>query len=83
MLLENVAMKVTTLSLLALSASRINARFVEHENQVVIIPTTAVSSEPQYLIEFPTGEQQWVTEDQKWEIRSVAIPLSPIDLEFI
>jgi len=64
-------MKFVPISLLVLSASGINARFVEqNENQAVIVPIT----EPKRLIEFPAGEQQWVTETEAWAIRSVPIP---------
>jgi bacterial leucyl aminopeptidase len=60
-------MKLSTVSLLALSAAAINARFVEqHEtNQVVL----ADVEEQLYLIELAPGKTQWVTEEEKWELR--------------
>jgi leucyl aminopeptidase len=64
-------MKLTTLSLLALSAATINARFVEqHEtNQVVL----NLVEEEKYLIELKPGHTQWVTEEEKWELRRVRL----------
>jgi leucyl aminopeptidase len=60
-------MKLSTVSLLALSAAAVNARFVEqHEtNQVVL----ADVEEQLYLIELAPGKTQWVTEEEKWELR--------------
>jgi leucyl aminopeptidase len=65
-------MKLTTLSLLALSAATINGRFVEqHEtNQVAL----NLVDEEKYLIELKPGQQQWVTEEEKWELRRVRLP---------
>jgi leucyl aminopeptidase len=64
-------MKLSTLSLLTLSAVAVNARFVEkHEtNQVVL--DAAVEGQ-QYLIELAPGKTQWVTEEEKWELRRVS-----------
>ncbi|APA13097.1 LAP2 [Sclerotinia sclerotiorum 1980 UF-70] len=62
-------MKFTNLSLLALSASLASARFVEqHETDQVILNSNAVTDE-RYLIETAPGKQQWVTEEEKWELR--------------
>jgi leucyl aminopeptidase len=63
-------MKLSTVSLLALSAAAVNARFVEqHEtNQVVL----ADVEEQLYLIELAPGKTQWVTEEEKWELRRVS-----------
>ncbi|KAE9371547.1 aminopeptidase-like protein [Stipitochalara longipes BDJ] len=60
-------MKLSTVSLLALSAAAVNSRFVEqHEtNQVVL----ADVKQELYLIELAPGKTQWVTEDEKWELR--------------
>lgn len=60
-------MKLSTVSLLALSAAAVNARFVEqHEtNQIVL----ADVEEQLYLIELAPGKTQWVTEEEKWELR--------------
>jgi bacterial leucyl aminopeptidase len=60
-------MKLSTVSLLALSTAAVNARFVEqHEtNQVVL----ADVEEQLYLIELAPGKTQWVTEEEKWELR--------------
>lgn len=62
-------MKLTTLSLLALSASTINARFVEHSetDQVSLLNV----ADTKYLIELSPGETRLVTEDEKWELKRV------------
>jgi len=60
-------MKFSTISLLALSAAAVNARFIEaHEHDQIVISN--VESE-KYLIELAPGETRWVTEDEKWELR--------------
>ncbi|PVH83477.1 aminopeptidase-like protein [Cadophora sp. DSE1049] len=60
-------MKLTTVSLLALSAAAVNARFVEkHETDQVVI--NAIDDE-RFLIELSPGKTQWVTEEEKWELR--------------
>jgi hypothetical protein len=64
-------MKISNLSLLALSASVISARFVEpHEKDQVVINAQEADSQL-YLIELAPGETQWVTEEEKWELRRV------------
>ena len=64
-------MKLGSLSVLALSAVLISARFVEHheKDQVVI---NAIEEE-QYLIELAPGQTRWVTEEDKWELRRVSV----------
>jgi leucyl aminopeptidase len=63
-------MKLTTLSVLALSASAINARFVEkHETNQVVIESEADTE--LYLLELSPGETYWATEEHKWELRRV------------
>jgi bacterial leucyl aminopeptidase len=65
-------MKLTTVSLLALSAAIVNGRFVEqHEKDQVVLDSDAADSE-QYLIELAPGKTQWVTEEEKWELRRVS-----------
>ncbi|KAM3078397.1 Leucine aminopeptidase 1 [Clarireedia jacksonii] len=62
-------MKLTNLSILALSASLASARFVEkHEKDQVVLNTNYVSDE-RYLIELAPGKTRWVTEEEKWELR--------------
>jgi leucyl aminopeptidase len=64
-------MKLTVLSALALSAAVVNARFVElHETDQVILNAESADSEL-YLVELAPGETQWVTEEEKWELRRV------------
>lgn len=67
-------MKLTNLSLLALSAASFaSARYVEqHEKDQVILNSNAADDE-RYLIETAPGEQQWVTEEDKWELRRVRV----------
>lgn len=63
-------MKISSATLLALSASLVSTRFVEkHESisQVVLDPT--VEDEQVYKIELSPGETRMVTEEQKWELR--------------
>jgi len=61
-------MKFTTLSLATLTVVAITARFTEpNEGQKVI---NLVLEDQKYLIDI-AGEQHWVTDDQKWEIRKV------------
>ena len=62
-------MKLTALSLLALSASAIYARFIEsHETDQVALSGAADNAEL-YLIELAPGETMLVTEEEKWELR--------------
>jgi hypothetical protein len=66
-------MKLTNLSLLALSATLASARFVEkHEQDQVVLNANAVSDD-RYLIELAPGKTQWVTEEEKWELRRVGL----------
>lgn len=66
-------MKLTNLSVLALSASLVHARYIEqHESpdaQVVLNPDNA--DQELFLVELAPGKTQWVTEDEKWELRRV------------
>ncbi len=67
-------MKLTALSLLALSASAIHARFIErHETNQVALNGAADDVEL-YLIELAPGETMLVTEEEKWEMRRVGFP---------
>ncbi|KAE8451678.1 Leucine aminopeptidase 1 [Mollisiaceae sp. DMI_Dod_QoI] len=60
-------MRLSTLSLLALSAAAVNARFIEaHEKEQIVISNVDAEK---YLIELAPGETRWVTEDEKWELR--------------
>lgn len=68
-------MKISNLSLFALSASVISARFIEpHETDQVVINAQAADNEL-YLIELAPGKTQWVTEEEKWELRRVCAEL--------
>ncbi|TVY50197.1 Leucine aminopeptidase 1 [Lachnellula cervina] len=62
-------MKFTVLSALALTAAVTNARFVEqHEKDQVVLNIESADSN-QYLVELAPGKTQWVTEEEKWELR--------------
>jgi hypothetical protein len=65
-------MKSTSITLLALSASIITARYVE-EHESKQIPLNIALEEPQYLIKLMSGETKWVTETEKWQLRVVCI----------
>jgi leucyl aminopeptidase len=66
-------MKLITVSLLALSASAIHARFVEkHETNQVIL-NSAIEDAELYFIELSPGETMLVTEEEKWELRRVSV----------
>jgi bacterial leucyl aminopeptidase len=73
-------MKLTVLSLLALSASAIHARFIEkHETNQVVLNGAADDAEL-YLIELAPGKTLLVTEEEKWELRRVNFALSDRNL---
>lgn len=65
-------MKLATLSVLAWSTSLVSTRFVEKQeaDQVVMSNPTA-EPEPRYLIEFANGQEQWVTDAEKWKLKTV------------
>ena len=65
-------MKLSNLSVLALTAALVNARFVElHEKDQVVLS----AAKPElFLVELAPGKTQWVTEDEKWELRRVSLP---------
>ena len=64
-------MKLNNLSLLALSASVICARFIEkHETNQVVLDSAKEDAEL-FLIELAPGQTMMVTEEQKWELRRV------------
>lgn len=61
-------MKFSKASLLAACVPAVSARFVEikEADNVVLNP------EETFLIELSPGETQWVTEEDKWELRRVS-----------
>ncbi|TVY13714.1 Leucine aminopeptidase 1 [Lachnellula arida] len=62
-------MKFTVLSALALTAAVTNARFVEqYEKDQVVLNIESADSD-QYLVELAPGKTQWVSEEEKWELR--------------
>jgi hypothetical protein len=70
-------MKLTLLSLLALSACAVHARFIEkHETDQVVLNELGEDVE-RYLIELEPGHTMLVTEEEKWELKRVLIPSSP------
>ncbi|KAH6692404.1 leucyl aminopeptidase [Plectosphaerella plurivora] len=62
-------MKFSKASAVALMLQAASARFVldEEKDNVVLYPNEA--EEQKYLIELAPGKTQWVTEDEKWELR--------------
>jgi leucyl aminopeptidase len=58
-------MKLSTCSLLALLTVVLGARFPASEQ----LPLQNYIGERQFLLEFTNGETQWVTEDEKWELK--------------
>jgi len=64
-------MKVAALSLLALSSVVVNARFLEqNERDQVVLNADAPDVAPEhFLVELAPGQTQWVTEEEKWELR--------------
>lgn len=45
--------------------------------QVILGDSQANTAEPEkFLIELAPGETQWITEDDKWALRRVSIPLT-------
>lgn len=65
-------MKFNKASALALMLQAASARFVlkEETDNVVLFPSEAESQK--YLIELAPGKTQWVTEEEKWELRRVS-----------
>lgn len=64
-------MKLTGLTLLALSASTIHARFIEkHETNQVVLDSASEDAQL-YLVEFAPGHTMMVTEEEKWELKRV------------
>lgn len=66
-------MKLTALSLLALSASAVTARFIEEHEKVHDQITINNVEQERFLIELAPGKTQWVTEEDKWELRRVGV----------
>jgi hypothetical protein len=65
-------MKLIGISLLALSALVIHARFIEkHETDQAVLNGAAKDAEL-YLIELAPGEIIIATEEEKWELRRVS-----------
>ncbi|RDW80569.1 peptide hydrolase-3 [Coleophoma crateriformis] len=62
-------MKLTTVSLLALSAAAVSARFIEEHERVHDQITINDIDQERFLIELAPGKTQWVTEEEKWELR--------------
>lgn len=68
-------MKLTTASLLALSAAAVNARFVEQHEKDQVFINGYTSDNEKYLLELAPGKTQWATEEEKWELRRVSLPI--------
>jgi hypothetical protein len=70
--ISNCKMKLTSFSLLALSASLITARYVE-EQESHQKPINVALEERRYLIKLMSGGTRWVTENEKWQLKSVRV----------
>jgi len=73
-------MKVSNASLLALLLPAVSARFVEHSepDRTILFPDgmpDIPKDTTKYHIELAPGDTRWVTEEEKWELRRVCIPL--------
>jgi hypothetical protein len=64
------SMKLSKLSLLALSATVVSSRYVEGHEKDQVVLNADVEIE-MFLIETAPGNVLWVTEEQKWELRRV------------
>jgi leucyl aminopeptidase len=73
-------MKLIGLSLLALSASAIHARFIERHETDQVVLNGAVDDAELYLIELAPGETMMVTEEEKWELRRASFASSDMVL---
>jgi hypothetical protein len=62
------SMKLSTLPSVALLTAVVGARFTATGQ----VPLDASIEERQYLLEFPNGGTQWVTGDEKWELKRVS-----------
>jgi leucyl aminopeptidase len=71
-------MKLSQLSLLALSASIASARFHAANEGNNVELNGYLDDEQLYLVELSPGETQWITEEDKWELRRVGTPLQYI-----
>lgn len=67
-------MKLTNASLLALSAVIVQGRFVEEHEKGQIVINSEIADNQQYLVELAPGKTEWVTEEEKWELRRVSKP---------
>lgn len=72
-------MKVTNASLLALLLPAVSARFVEkgEPDHAVLYPEGIPKSTDtqKYHIQLGPDETRWVTDDEKWELRRVGLPV--------
>lgn len=69
-------MKFTTSTIAALLVPAITARFIEQDegNKVQLYPYGFYEeSTEKYLIELSPGNTQWVTEEEKWDLRRVRL----------
>lgn len=67
-------MKLSTLSVLVWPVSLVSTRFIEkQEADQVVIVNPMEEPEPQYLIEFASGETQWMTDGEKWRLKMVCM----------
>lgn len=70
-------MKLTAISLAALSVYAVTARFVEKYETDQVAINGHEDAEQLYLIELSPGETKMVTEDEKWDLRRVCLCSPP------
>ena len=71
-------MRLATLSLFALGASVVSARFVENHEIDQVAINGHLDAEELYTIELAPGLVKKVTEDEKWELRRVCFTPSQL-----
>lgn len=67
-------MRFTQASLLAACVPAISARFIERV-EVEVDNVVLDPKEETFLVETAPGKTQWITEEEKWELRRVRLPI--------
>lgn len=66
-------MKFSTASVLAACVPAVAGRFIEKGAAAAADDNVVLNPEEKFLIEMAPGETQWVTEEDKWELRRVSL----------
>jgi leucyl aminopeptidase len=72
-LVPNFIMRLPTLTLLALPACVVGIHQPGQYELDQAVLSAKFEQEARYLIELSLGRTQWVTEEEKWELRKVSI----------